>query len=275
MLLVCWGSDLLRNATRTPFHRARARWTLRRADRIHVDARVLGDAAVRLGADPARVWIRPWGIDVDAFAVEGPWAARRPGAGPLRILWTRQLEPVYDPETFVRALGILARKGVTFRATLAGVGPLAASLRSLAAAERILDATTFAGWADESELPSLYRAHDAYVSLSRSDSTSQSLLEAMAAGLVPIVTDIEGNREWVRHRREGLLVPVGDAEAVASALAETARHPERVEPWVARSRAKVASSARFADTLAETERVLTSLVTGRGGADGAGRGNAQ
>jgi glycosyltransferase involved in cell wall biosynthesis len=271
MFLVCWGSDLLRNATRTPFHRARARWTLRRADRIHVDARVLRDAAVRLGADPERVWTRPWGIDVDAFAAEGTWAARRAPGGPLRVLWARQLEPVYDPSTFIRALGLLSRKGIPFRATMAGTGPLLPALRSLALEEGVADATTFAGWVDEPGLPALYRDHDAYVSLSRSDSTSQSLLEAMAAGLVPIVTDIEGNREWVRHRQEGLLVPVADPEAVASALAETARHPERVEPWVARGRAQVAASARFSDTLLETERMLASLVERRGRAGQTGR----
>lgn len=269
MMLVCWGSDLLRNAARTPLHRIRARWTLERSDLVHVDAENLKEAALRLGADPARVWVRPWGIDVDAFARDGSWAARRATGGPLRILWTRQLEPIYDPSTFVRALGLLSRKGIPFRATMAGTGPLLTRLESAAREEGVFDSISFPGWVEEAELPRLYRDHDAYVSLSRSDSTSQSLLEAMASGLVPIVTDIEGNREWVRHRQEGLLVPTGDAEAVACALAEAARHPELVDPWVAGARASVSMRARFNDALAETERRLQSLVKMQDGSRGA------
>lgn len=260
MMLVGWGSDLLRNANRTPFHRARARYVLRRADLIHVDAANLMQAAIRHGADPAKVWARPWGIDLEAFAAQGAWSARRASGGPLRILWMRQLEPVYDPATFVRALGALARKGVPFRATMAGTGPLASSLEALAAEAGIRDSISFAGWVEEAKLPELYREHDVYVSVSRSDSTSQALLEAMAAGLLPVVTDIAGNQEWVRHRREGYLVPVSDPEAVAAAIAEAARHPERVDPMVAAGRAAVIGKGNFADTLAETERRLGALA---------------
>jgi glycosyltransferase involved in cell wall biosynthesis len=262
-MLVCWGSDLLRNATRTPFHRARARWTLQNAQAVHVDARNLEAAAVRLGADPARVWTRPWGVDVDSLAPAGSWADRRGSNGVLRVLWTRQLEPVYDPSGLIRALGLLARMGVPFRATIAGSGPMLGALESLASREGLRDSVSFTGWIDGSVLTSLYRSHHAYVSLSRSDSTSQSLLEAMAAGLVPVVTDIEGNREWVTHRREGLLVPVGDAEAVACALAEVSRGTEAAAAMAARARTTAASRGRFSDTLAEIERRLLDLAGSR------------
>lgn len=264
-MLVCWGSDLLVNATRTPLHRARARWTLRRAGVIHVDAKNLADAAVRLGAEPNRIWTRAWGIDVDALAPTDPWRVRRARSAEIRILWTRQLAPIYDPETLIRALGVLARKGVAFRATLSGSGPMRRSLEALARREGVADAVTFTGWVDPPRLAALYHGHEVYVSLSRSDSTSQSLLEAMAAGLVPVVTDIAGNREWVTHRSEGLLVPVGDPEAVACALAEVAREPEAADAMVAKSRDVASARARFADTLAELEVRLRALAsTGSG-----------
>lgn len=259
-MLACWGSDLLVNATRTPLHRARARWTLRRAQSIHVDAAVLAEAAVRLGADPKRVWTRAWGVDVRALEPDGAWGARRAGSQALRVLWTRQLEPIYDPETFLRGLGILGRKGIAFRATLAGAGPLRPGLEALARSEGISDRIVFAGWVESGRLATLYREHDAYVSLSRSDSTSQSLLEAMAAGLVPVVSDIAGNREWVTHRREGLLVSTGDAEAAACALAEVARDAAAAEAMAGRARSAVVSRARFEDTLEETEARLHELA---------------
>ena len=271
-MLVCWGSDLLVNATRTPLHRARARWTLRRAQSIHVDAENLAEAAVRLGAEPRRIWTRAWGVDVDALRPAEGWAPRRAGSGALRVLWTRRLEDLYDPRTFIRALGILSRKGVSFRATLAGDGPLRTELEALARREGISMHLVFTGWIEGERLVALYREHDAYVSLSRSDSTSQSLLEGMAAGLVPVVSDIAGNREWVTHRREGLLVPVGDAEAVACALAEIARGADAASGMAGRARSAAASRARFDDTLAETEERLRAIAEPGAGRNGATRG---
>ncbi len=265
LLLVCWGSDLLRNATQTPLHRARARYTLRRADLVHVDAAVLADAAVRLGAPPGRVWTRAWGVDTAALDPGRPWAARRGDPGsPLRILWTRVLEPLYDPESLLRALGLLARRGVAFEATLAGEGPLRPALEALARREGIAERVRFAGWVDEEALAALLRGHHAYVSLSRSDSTSQSLLEAMAAGLLPVVSDIPGNREWVTHRRSGYLVPTGDPEAAAAALEEAARDAE-AGALADEARAVAAARADFGATLAELEARLASLArAGRG-----------
>ena len=261
-MLTCWGSDLLVNARRTPLHRARARFVLRRAPLVHVDAEVLAEAAVSLGASRERVWTRAWGVDPAAF--ESTAAAGSERSSPLRILWTRQLEAVYDPETFVRALGLLQRRGLSFRARMAGDGPLRGAVSAWLREEHLDRDVTLEGFLDEERLRALYRDSDVYVSVSRSDSTSQSLLEAMAAELFPIVTDIAGNREWVTHRREGYLVPVGDAEAIACAIAEAARDPE-ADAMRQRARAKVAERASFADTVAQLEVRLRALACRRGG----------
>jgi glycosyltransferase involved in cell wall biosynthesis len=267
-MLVAWGSDLLVNARRSPLHKARARWTLRRADLVHVDAALLAEAAIALGAPPERVWTRAWGVDVHALASSEPWSTRRARAPELRVLWTRQLEPLYDPESFVRALGKLRAMAIPFRATLAGSGPLRQGLERLARREGVEDRVRFVGWVERERLTALYRAHDAYVSLSRSDSTSQSLLEALAAGMIPIVTDIPGNLEWVRHRREGLLVPVGDPDAVAAALAEVAEGGAHLDAIAARGSALALEKATFSDTVRETEERLRAL-SGRTAVPGA------
>ena len=256
-MVACWGSDLLVNAHRSPFHRARACWVLRRAPLVHVDAGVLAEAAIALGAPPGRVWTRAWGVDTAALAPGG-----RKGAGPTRILWTRQLEPVYDPEPFVRALGALKRRGLPFRASMAGDGPMRARVTAWIAEEDLTRDVTLEGFVTEERLAALYREADVYVSASRSDSTSQSLLEAMAAGLLPIVTDIAGNREWVTHRREGYLVPVGDKDAIACAIAEASREPER-EAMAARARARVLARGTFTDTVDQLEERLRGLAEER------------
>jgi glycosyltransferase involved in cell wall biosynthesis len=257
-MVACWGSDLLINARRSPFHRARARWVLRRAPLVHVDATVLEDAAVALGAPRERVWTRAWGVDTDAFRPPVPRASNGP---PIRVLWTRQLEPVYDPLAFVRALGLLKRRGLPMRVTMAGDGPMRGQVERWIREEDLEADVTLEGFVSEERLQALHGASDLYVSASRSDSTSQSLLEAMAAGLFPIVTDIAGNREWVTHRREGYLVPVGDEDALALAIEEAARDPERTAV-AARARAKVVERGSFQETITLLEGKLSALAKG-------------
>jgi glycosyltransferase involved in cell wall biosynthesis len=66
---------------------------------------------------------------------------------------------------------------------------------------------------------------DIYVSCSKSDSTSVSLLEAMACGLFPVVSDIEGNREWIEHGQNGLMFEVGDVDSLSRMIIWAAENP--------------------------------------------------
>ncbi len=265
--LVAWGSDLLINARRSPLHGARARWVLRKATLTHVDAPNLETAARSLGAPPSSVWMRPWGVDVDGLAPATPWGDRVRQAGALRFLWTRMLEPLYDPMTFVRALAAMGGRGESFQATIAGDGPMKPVLEEAVRQGGLDDRVRFAGFVDEARLRALYREHEVYVSMSRSDSTSQSLLEAMAAGLYPVVSDIPGNEPWIGPRpaqggvvrERGAAVPVGDAEALAGALAGV-RHDAEAEVRIARGAALVRAEANWSDTVTQTEQRLRAAA---------------
>lgn len=269
-VLVAWGSDLLVNARRSPFHAARARWVLGRAALIHVDAENLARAARERGAAPERIWTRPWGVEAGALAPSVPWRQRFERAGTLRILWNRMLEPLYDPATFLRSLGSLRRDGRAFRATVAGDGPLRAELETLAAQLGIAADVRFTGRVEESAMRALYREHEFYVSMSRSDSTSQSLLESMAAGLYPIVSDIPGNSSWVRGSANsgkaagdaGRLVPCGDDLALAAAIVAAADDRD-AERRIDRGMARVRAEADWATTVALFETRLLALARER------------
>ena len=62
-----------------------------------------------------------------------------------------------------------------------------------------------------------------YVSTSLADGTSISLLEAMAAGLIPVVSDIDANRPWITHGEDGFFFPAGDSQALAEQIVQAMR----------------------------------------------------
>ncbi len=74
------------------------------------------------------------------------------------------------------------------------------------------------GQVNNLDLPGYYRAADVYLSASRSDGSSVSLMEALACGRPALVSDIPGNREWITPGVQGWLFPDGDANALAEGL---------------------------------------------------------
>ena len=80
------------------------------------------------------------------------------------------------------------------------------------------------------------------------------------SALAVVRADIEGNLEWVRHRREGLLVPTDDEEAVAAALALVARDAASAEAMSDRAASVARERGNLADTVDLIERQLLELA---------------
>jgi glycosyltransferase involved in cell wall biosynthesis len=93
----------------------------------------------------------------------------------------------------------------------------------VAEAEGVANATRFLG--DRSDVPQLLQGLDVFALSSVSEGYSIALLEACAAQLPIVATDVGGNGEIVRDRRNGLLVPARNADALAAALTEMLSAP--------------------------------------------------
>ena len=258
LAVTAWGSDLLISGSPDPLRRARARFVLRRADLVLADAENLAAAARALGAPPDRVRMVPWGADLERFA---PGAEREPGL----LLSARRHEPVYDLETVLRGVAPVLERHPHARLVVAGEGSLRPALERLAAALLPPGRWRFTGRLTREELAALVARAEVYLSASLSDSTSVSLLEAMAAGAVPVVSDIAGNREWVAEGEGARLFPCGDAAALARAVEGVLGDPAWAAATRARNRRVVEERADRRRNLAVIEALFAGLVAARRG----------
>ncbi len=169
---------------------------------------------------------------------------------------TRRLEPVYDIPTVLDGARRAAAQA-TFALDIAADGSLR---RALEAAARDLPRTRFLGALPESGIAAALQSADVYVSASRSDSTSVSLLEAMACGAFPVVSDIPANREWIDDGVNGMLFPVGDADALARCLVAALGDPGRRTAAAAHNAALVAARASRVDCFGRIESALLRLA---------------
>ena len=251
--VTAWGSDLLIAAPSHAAQRARARFVLERADLILADAENLAAAARGLGGAPERVHAIPWGISRAQFHPRG---ARRAGL----LLSTRMHEPVYDLPTLIEAAAPVLAAHPHARLEIAGTGSLTGDLERLAAARLPAGRFRFLGRLDPAAMAEHLAAAEVYVSTSRSDSTSVSLLEAMASGAVPVVSDLEGNREWVTDGEGARLFPAGDPTRLAAALGLARVDPAGRYAARARNAEVVAARADEAVQMAKIEALFAAAV---------------
>ncbi len=257
LAVTAWGSDLLLAGPRDPLQRARARFVLRRADAVLADSRNLGEAALAQGAPRDRLHVIPWGVDRARFS---PAAAREPGL----MVSARMHEPVYGLDTVIEGAAPALARRPGLKLVIVGDGGLRGSLERLAAERLPAGRYTFVGRLEPEALAALLARAEVCLSASRSDSTSVSLLEAMAAGAVPVVSDIDGNREWVGEGDGARLFPPGDAAALAQALARALDDPLWMEAARARNLAVIAARGDWSINLAKIEALFERLAARRG-----------
>jgi L-malate glycosyltransferase len=184
-----------------------ARRTLRSADAVVVQSHYLEEAFARAGL---RTTVIPNHVDLRQF----PYRTRTPLRP--RFLSTRALEPHYGGATILRAFALVQRRLPAAQLLVVGDGSCRAELEGLAQ-ELKLQGVTFLGEVDPRRMPAHYDSADVLLNASHVDSMPLSILEAYASGL-PVVSTRAGGIPWlVTHEQTGLLVPVGDHEALAAA----------------------------------------------------------
>jgi glycosyltransferase involved in cell wall biosynthesis len=196
---------------------------------VAVSARIRDELARRLPGRTDHIHLLPSGVPI-------PERTRRPAGGPLRVVYSGRLDRAKGALDLPEIDRQLAADGWEVRWTLFGAGPDEAALR------RAFDGcprVEFAGALAPDEVADRLADHDAFVLPSRVEGLPLALLEAMAAGLVPVCSNLaSGVRDVVDPGENGFLVPVGEPTRFAEAIATLARDRALLE------RASTAAAAR-------------------------------
>lgn len=200
---------------------SRVQRTLSLASAVVVPSKFLQDVFARCGVAAEIV---PNIVDLERFRPSEKLPGN--GRGP-RILIARNLEPIYDVETGLRAFHRLRERAPAAELRVAGSGPERARLERLAEDLGLGDSVRFLGRIDNEEMPGHYRSADVALNTSRVDNMPISILEALASGVPVVSTRVGGVPAVVEEGKEAVLVPAGDAEAMADALVRLWQEPGR------------------------------------------------
>jgi sugar transferase (PEP-CTERM/EpsH1 system associated) len=168
---------------------------------------------------PKKVVVIHNGVDVGRFAGDGRERARRALdlADDRLVLGTiGRLDPVKDHVGLVEAFADVAPTCPSATLLIVGEGPCRAAIAGAVKAHALDARVRLLG--ERHDVPQLLTAFDVYVLSSIAEGISNTILEAMASGLPVLATRTGGNPELVDDDVTGALVPVGDRQAMASAI---------------------------------------------------------
>ncbi len=193
---------------------------------------------------------------------------RRTGVAPERLLVGSigEIKPLKGHEEFLRAASIIARQRPDVDFIIAGqdtsrTGEHRAQVEHLIAELGLLDRVHLTGWLDD--VAPLLCSLDLFISASHMESFGLTIVEAMASGAPVVATATDGAREIIEDDETGVLVPIGDALALAeaiNALLEDADRRRRIS-----ARAREVARARFSlDQMVDaTERIYLEALSAK------------
>ena len=171
-------------------------------------------------ADAAKVHVLPLGLELEPLTV---LPARLPSAAVV-FGFVGRFVPIKNIPMLIAAFVEVHRRLPESRLFLVGDGDDRAAVEAQVAAQGLQDAIVFGGW--RNDLTALYREIDVLVLTSLNEGTPVAAIEAMAAGLPVVATDVGGVADVIEDGVTGLLVPSGAVAELAAAMIRLGSTPE-------------------------------------------------
>ncbi|WP_211107309.1 glycosyltransferase family 4 protein [Azospirillum thermophilum] len=200
------------------------RWAIRQVMAASSEVVVLGEFWRHWVADSFGGAVRR--ITLLHNAVPGPARpVKRDASAPVRLLFLGRLIKLKGIDVLLSALASPACRDKPWVVTIAGDGDLE-TYRAQAVSLGIADRVRFTGWLDQDGCRRELAGADVLVQPSMFEGLPMSVLEAMAEGLAIVATPVGSVPDAISDGVSGLLVPPGDVQALAGALARVIDDPD-------------------------------------------------
>jgi glycosyltransferase involved in cell wall biosynthesis len=250
-----FGSDILVLAKKYSIFRFLSRKIFERSSLVQADSEEIKKWAIKFGCPKKKMFpiILP-GVKTHLFKKRGEKKLNK------TIISTRSFSPVYDIETTLKAFSIVLTKHPDAKLIIAGSGILENKLEALANELGINKNIKWLGVVEHSSLVNELNRASVYISSSLSDSTSASLLEAMAASLPVIVSDAPANFQWIKDGYNGRIFKRQDYESAANCIIKMFENYELAKKFGERSRNIVKEKADYEKVMLEFENECMKLL---------------
>jgi glycosyltransferase involved in cell wall biosynthesis len=213
MVVSAWGSDILVKPKQSQLVNRLIRFLIPRIDKITTDSNQVTEELLRMGAKPEQIINFPFGIQRNIWR---DLQSNRPQESPMVLCSPRLHEPIYNIRLILEAFARITADYPQVELWVLGDGSLTGELRQYAQ-EAHLERVVFWGRVSPAEALKKIAMSAVLISIPQSDATPVSMLEAMAAGSFPVVSDLPVYHDWIRDGENGLIVGL-NLDELAEAL---------------------------------------------------------
>lgn len=270
LVLTAWGSDLFQ----VPKVSRAGRWllpfVLRRADLITADSQSLLDAAERVGVTKNRLYEIQFGVDTMLFhpITETESIRKHLDIGPGPVVFSpRAFMPLYNQVNIVEAIPKVLQRHphcrFVFKCRSEYHSPdYESRVRRRIEELGLTQTVRIVPPIPYREMPGLYALSDVVVSVPTSDGTPRSVLEAMASGAFPVVSDVPSLHEWIHHGENGLFVRSSDPDDIAEAIVRALASQDILLKARVENRRIVETKASHEFWVSQLEMLYKKVTTG-------------
>ena len=210
IVLTAWGSDVLLLPKSNVLLKKIVQYNLRNADFLTSDSTYMAQEMDKLATLKNKILVANFGID-----------ATPANCPKENIVYSNRLhKKLYRVDKIIEAFARFKqnKERKDWRLVVAATGTETENLKDKANKLGLTDDVEFVGWIQKEDNEQWYSKAKIWVSIPESDATSISLLEAMACGSIPVVSDLPANREWIRSGVNGIVVEDLESDFISDAL---------------------------------------------------------
>lgn len=205
-----------------------------------------------------KVEVIPFGVDVELFK---PRPEQKSNANAIVIGCIKSLEKIYSIDVVIQAFVVIIKKfpDLNLKLLIVGEGSEKKNLEDLCRTHGVAANVTFAGKVPPPEVVKYLNETDIFINVSHYESFGVSVIEAMACEKPVVVTNVGGLKEIVSGGEDGLLVPVNDVDATASALEKLIRDKELRLKMGKKGRLKVLEKYNWSENLESMSAIYANF----------------
>lgn len=206
-----WGSDVLVAPKRNFIFKKIVQDVLQSFDAFTCDALFMAYEMEKLSSKPLEIQIANFGVE----SVSADLSQKE------NILYSNRLHnPLYRIDLIIDLFLEYKHRNPqdSWKLVIAATGSETELLKQQVAQSPFKDFVEFVGWIDAAQNQHWYQKAKIYISIPRSDGTSISLLEAMAHGCIPIVSNLPANNEWITDGYNGIVFKGKSSLPIESAM---------------------------------------------------------
>lgn len=201
LVISTWGSDILVTPNKNFLYKLITKYAIKRSDLLTSDSEFMSEAIYNLGASKEKVLTVPMGIEIKDFDI-----SKRDDNNLDTFVSMRTICKNSNIDCIIKAFKIVLESKPESKLILTNSGEDEDYIKGLISELNLTDKVEYKGFVNTKQLiETLLKSH-IYLSVPTSDSTSVTMLEAMASGSFPIVSDLPANREWIVDGENGYIL---------------------------------------------------------------------